>query len=165
MKWRGFGTESPSGLHCMNWYWSTDHPMDRSSNRLCIGFTTSTNPDRVRVSCSWVRISPNGSESLKHATVHISHTHTYLNIITHVLKHTLKHTQYVHVLIHVCNNMYTYNTYIHAWFTQNQLDSIIRGHLISSISKSKIQRKWLPHISSTTFSIKLETIQINKNHV
>ena len=54
-----------------------------------------------------VRISPNGSESLKYATVHISHTHTYLNIITHVLKHTPKRTQYVHVLVHVYNNMYT----------------------------------------------------------
>jgi len=50
MKWRGFGTESPSSFHCMNRYWSTDHPMEQSSNRHCIGSTTSTNPNRVRVS-------------------------------------------------------------------------------------------------------------------
>jgi len=34
MKWCGFGTEPSSGLHCTNQYWSTDHLVDRSLNRL-----------------------------------------------------------------------------------------------------------------------------------
>ena len=61
MKWRGFETESPSGLHYTNWHWSTDHPMGRSSNHHCIGSTMA----QIRIgsgSPATARISPNYSE-------------------------------------------------------------------------------------------------------
>ena len=89
MKCRDFETESSSGLHCTNWYWSADHPMDRSSNCLCIGSTTSTNFDRVRVSC-------NGPDLTKWAWITEARncTHiTYSYILEHYHTRTQAYTQ------------------------------------------------------------------------
>jgi len=94
MKWRGFESESLSGLYCMNWYGFLNHPVCRSSNRLCIGSTMNMNSDRVRVSCyrfgsyEWVCIAV--------ARNQICIIHYYIHTHIHVLMHTLKHTLYIH---------------------------------------------------------------------
>ena len=119
MKWRGFGAESPSGLHCTNQYWSMDHLMDRSSNHHCIGSTTITIPDRVRVSCNGsgsYRTNPKRcgtwpTHTYKHKYTINTHTctrtHTCTPTYTYIYKHT--HT-YIHTIcIHT-------HTYIHIIF-------------------------------------------------
>ena len=110
MKWRDFRSESSSGLHCTNKYGSLDHPMGRSSNRQCIGSTTST----IRISSYRVRIARTSSKSLKHETIHrekgkLTHTHD-ICIYPHmyVTVHTCVHP---HTSIHTCTytNLHTHN--------------------------------------------------------
>jgi len=43
MKWYGFGSESPSGLHCTNQCGPPNHFVSRSSNGPCISYITGTN--------------------------------------------------------------------------------------------------------------------------
>jgi len=83
MKWRGFGAESPSGLHCTNQYWSTDRPMGRSSNCWCIGYAASTDPD-------WIQISQSGS----HQWVRIAVTRNLTDELTRTYIRTYTHTTY-----------------------------------------------------------------------
>jgi len=37
MKWHNFRPESPFGIHCTNWYESSDHLIGQSSNCLLPG--------------------------------------------------------------------------------------------------------------------------------
>ena len=133
MKWCGFGTESSSDLHCMYWHGSLDHPMGRSSNRLCIESTMSTSPDRVRIFCSWVRISPNGSETLNtQANIQININTRYTD--TYTQTHTCTPT---HIHIQVYTHIYTicmhasYNTLTRTVMqTHPSTHPLIKTHLL-----------------------------------
>jgi len=108
-----FGFESLSGLHCTNQYASSDHPMGRSLNRHSNRSITGTNLNLLQ----WVRISPNGSETLQHATqpwIHANvHPYTYTrHIYTCIHMHThvcpVKHTTYIYVLMYTTYIYYIY---------------------------------------------------------
>ena len=150
MKWRGFGSESPSGLHCTNRYWSTDHPMDQSSNRQCIGFITSTNSDRIRV-------SPNGSETLWHATIHTRwYTNTYVHIHVHIYVYTNTHNTHMHV--HGKTHAYTLTPTSHnkhkLTHTHNTTHTLTHTHASNS-----------QHIIYTlTNSQRTHTLNLNKHN-
>jgi len=111
MKWRDFRFESMSSLHCTNKYGSPDYPMDRSSNRQCIGSTVNTNPNFLQR----VQISPNGSKTLQHATQPInSHEHTPIYIHTpHIYMFTHAYTHvYTHIHTYTSTHIYANNTRI-----------------------------------------------------
>ena len=121
-----FRTESPPCLHCTNRYWSTAHPMDRSSNCLCIGCTTSTNLDRIRVSC-------NGSRSPQHATEQ-SRTHVYIynTYGTYTLQTRAHRQAYAHT------NTYSYTLHIHIRIhTQPKLTCTYTHACINTITQIK----------------------------
>ena len=133
MKWRSFGSESPSGLHCTNRYWSTDHPMNRSSNCLCIGSRTSTNLDRVRVSFNGQDLtkrvpkycSTQPTHTCKHkymlntlpsTPIHMCtptyiHIHMYIQVYTYIHSSTracVHKYKYIHTLSYTYISLYTY---------------------------------------------------------
>ena len=91
-----FWIESPSGLDRTNWYESLDQLMGRSSNRQRIGSITSTNPNRVQVSCYWAWISRVGlyhCNTQSHARIN-THTHGYTCTSPHAGIH--KHYMFIH---------------------------------------------------------------------
>ena len=104
MKWCGFGTESPSGLHCTNWYGYLDHLMGQFLNCLCIGSITSTNLNLPLPSSNHT----NESVTLQHASKHMnSHEYQYTHIRVHTCTHI--HTTYIHVHSYTLNiHAYTY---------------------------------------------------------
>jgi len=95
--------------------------MDRSSNRLCIGSTTSTNSNRVRVSCNGSgshrtgpkHCSTQPTHTYKHKYmlntltrayryIHVyPHAYTYMSIHIHILMHASKHMLYIHTFIYI----------------------------------------------------------------
>ena len=102
MNWHSFEPESPSGLHCMNRYGSTNYPISRSSNRQCIGSTVNTNLNLLLPSSDCTNES--GCRNWNaYSTNHILiHMHTY---ITHSRIYT--HTTYnIHTFIYI--HIYTY---------------------------------------------------------
>ena len=136
LKWRSFGSESPSGQHCTNWCRSLNRLVCRSSNRLMYRHSANTNPDRV---CYWVwshervrnavtqshpwsgrlRYKERATEShpptytytLAHTPTHActpEHTHVHTN---HLYTHARAHTS---TLTHI-------NTYI---YMQSPIHSI-----------------------------------------
>jgi len=107
MKWRDFETKSPSGLHCTNQYESSDHPMGQFSNRHRIRSITSTNPDRVRVSCYrfgsheqvWNAIIRNQTHEFTRTQVYIRTHATYIYGYTPTYNYIHTYTS-IHLHIH-----------------------------------------------------------------
>ena len=144
MKWRNFGTESPSGLHCTNRYESPDYPIGWFSNCQCIRSAANTNPDRVWISCygfrshEWVWISPNGSvvaatrnqiHMLIYKHIHTvctcmytdRHTCTYANNThEHELTHT--HIHHTHSRTHM---LQFHNTCLENYYQKMLLTNIL----------------------------------------
>jgi len=145
MKWRSFGSKSLFGLHCMNRYESLDHPICRSSNRLCIGSTVNTNSSLLQQ----VRISPNRYISLYHATMHtrwyiktrtythtnIMHTYTYTHTYTITYIHKYTHTYTLYIYIPAYTSIYihpphsfTQHTLTHTHGTHTHIHAHINTH-------------------------------------
>ena len=108
MKWRGFGTESPSGLHCTNRYWSSNRPMDRSSNRLCIGSIMNLKSGLPLVGLNHT------SESVipQHAIIHTC-MHVHSNTPTHIIKETNTHKHNSQACTHAHVNHARASTCLH----------------------------------------------------
>jgi len=130
MKWRDFGFESPSGLHWMNWYEPLNHPMDQFLNCQSIGFTTSTNPDRVWVSCyrfrshEWVgnvaTRNPTHELTRTYTRIHTHHIYTRTHACTQAYVHTYTYSYtliYIYIYIsYIYVYIYSYtNTLIHTY--------------------------------------------------
>ena len=97
MKWRNFGFESPSGLHCTNRYESPDHLMGRSTNRQCIESIIGINANLLLRS----------SDHMNEFVIAVTHNQTYMDTRTHNT-HTYKHTLLpVHTYTHYKYTIHT----------------------------------------------------------
>jgi len=106
MKWRSFGSESPSGLYCTNQYISPNHPMGRSSNRRHksespvteFGSRSSLNHCNTQLNTKRKR---NQHTHIIHTRVpiHRCHTRIHTRVHVHTYIYTSMHTIYMHTYI------------------------------------------------------------------
>ena len=129
MKWRDFGSESPSGLYCMNRYKSPDHPMgsifkspvyyEHKSKSLVTEFG----------SHEWVWIAVTCNQTLTNILIH-TYTYTYTCSCIRPRIHTYtvytyihsQHTHHVYPCVHMQKNSRTYpllHTSMHPHNTSN----------------------------------------------
>ena len=134
MKWRDFRSESMSGLYCMNWYKSLNHPMCQFLNHQYIVSITGTNSNQVR-SAVTDSDRTNESASLQHAIKHTKRERGWDTgggiprhaIYTHIRTYNLI---FIHTYIYTYTHIYTQSshspkthtcTHSHTWHQNIQM--------------------------------------------
>jgi len=146
MKWHDFESESSSGLHCTNRYGSPNHPMVRSLNRQCIGFTANTNsnlllPSSDRTNEFIIVVTRNQTHREGGELTHITRSHMYpYTHATRAYTHTC-----VPTYIHICKYTHTYTLYMHIP-THAYTSTHKHTHDIHTYMHTHAQRKTNTHI-------------------
>ena len=131
MKWYGFGSESPFGLHCTNWYEPSNYLVCRSSNLLATGFTIGINlnlmlPSLDRTNESINAVTRNHTQrgrginthnTLTHVPIHARHTCIHTRVHPHTYRYMSIHTHILYIHTHIWYTLYTHTPpkYTYAW--------------------------------------------------